>query len=74
MSFLALSLAFASGMEAELLLGSADVTEAKKPGGTTQCLLKLLLGNKLLCHFHSWFIDMAVNGVGSILFLKEHNQ
>lgn len=56
MSFLALSLAFASGMEAELLLGTADVAEAKKTGGTPQCLLKLLLGSKLLCYFHSCFI------------------
>lgn len=67
MSFLALSLAFPSGMEAELVLGTANVAEAKRIGGTTQWLSKLLFGNKLLCHFRSCFIDMVVNEVGSII-------
>lgn len=60
MFFLVLSLALPSGMETELLWGTANVVEAEKIGGTSQWLSKLLLGNKLLCHFYSRFIDMVV--------------
>lgn len=70
-TFLALSLALLpSGIEAELLWGTAEVAEAKNIGGTTQWLLKLLLAKKLLCHFHSCFINMVVTAVGSIISLK----
>lgn len=66
---------YGAGTEAELLiLGTGNVAEGKKKGETMQWLRKLLFGNKLPCHFHSCFIDMAVNRVRSIIFLKEQSR